>query len=187
MSELARFIQEDQKEYTDISRPALVSVLTGFRSSLPPGELIKKRLPQTFIAAKKEVEEAVDEVKEMEALYRLQMQRIAIDSELEKNLGKLMPSMTSEIKEARQILESVSNMKMEMGLNDRAPTKHEFNVEVDEVLESDLSQHFGSSKVKKVLENPESRHKVMGTVEKFLRFSSLADAAQGRRDEDDVS
>jgi hypothetical protein len=180
LSELARYIQEDKKEYVDVSRAGLVSVLTDFRASLPPGELIKKRIPQAFLSAKKEVEEGLDEIKELEALYRMQLERVKVDLETEKKIKKLLPTMTSEIKEARQILESVANLKMDLGLQDRAPQKHEVNVEVDETLEQDLSQHFGNPTVKKVLDNPESRYRVMGTVERFLRLTGDKAVAEGQ-------
>jgi hypothetical protein len=181
LTELARYIQEDKKEYTDISRAGLVSVLTDFRSSMPPGELIKKRMPQAFISAKKEVEEGLDELKELESLYRIQLSRVNIDLKTEQQIKKLLPSMTSEIKEARQILESVANLKLELGLNERVPQKHEVNVEVDEVSEQELSKNFGNESVKKVLEDPESRHRVLGTVERFLHLARTSedDAKEG--------
>jgi hypothetical protein len=184
LTELARYIQEDQKEYTEISRQGLVSTLTDFRSSLPPGELIKKRMPMAFVEAHKEVNEAVDEVKELEELYRIQLKRIHIDHALENKIGKLLQSMTPEIREARQLLETMANLKMEMGLHDRAPQKHEVNVEVDEVLESDLGQHFGNASVKKVLNSPESRHRVMGTVERFLKLNDSKSLAEGQGEGD---
>lgn len=188
ITEIARFIQEDKHEYTEVSRAGLVSVITGFRSSLPPAELIKKRLPDAFIEAKKELDDTIDEVREMEELYRLQMRRVKIDVAIEEKIGKLMPTMTSEIKEARQLLESVANLKMDMGVHSRVPQKHEVSVDVDEILEKDLSQHFGSPTVKKVLENPESRHRVMGTVERFLRITGeSATAAETKKEEAEVS
>ena len=183
LTELSRWIQEDKHEFTDVSRAALVQVLQGYRSAIPAGELIKSRMPKEFVEAKKEIEDGIDEIKELESLYRMQLKRVKIDLATEEGINKLLPSMTSEIKECRQILESISTLKMDLGIQDRAPTKHEMSVEVDEALADDLGQHFTSPGVKKVLENPESRHRVMGTVEKFLQLST-APLREGEGDGD---
>lgn len=174
ISELARFIQEDKKEYQSLSRSGLVQVLTDFRKSIPAAELVEARMPAEFIEAKKTVEAALDEVAELESLYRLQMTRVNMDFATEKKINKLLPSMTSEIREARSILESIATLKMETGLKPRAATRHEVDVEVDDRLGGDLAQKYGSAAAQKVIESAESRRKVSGIVERFLKLSSGA-------------
>lgn len=174
LSEIARFIQEDRQEYLDVTRQGLVQIVSEFRKTVPAAELVEQRLPAEFVEAKKRIEESLDEIAELEGLYRLQMERVGIDAATEKKINKLLPSMTSEIKEARQILESISTLKMELGLKQRAPTQHTVDVEVDERLGSDLAQKYGSAAAQKVIENAESRRKVSGIVERFLKLSSGA-------------
>jgi hypothetical protein len=175
LAEVARFVQEERKEYDEISRGGLEQMLAEFRKEIPAGDLVKKRFPEVYDAAKAKVEEGIDEVAELEALYRIQMHRIGMDFATEKKIGKALPSMTSEIKEARSLLETLANLKMELGLADRAPTRHEHDVsvgvEVEATLGEDLSARFGSEAVKEVLANPESRRRVQGVVERFLKLA----------------
>lgn len=174
MSEVARFIQDERNEYTDVSRQGLVQQLCEYRKTIPAGDLVKKRFPEVYDQAKEEVEKGIDEIKELEELYRIQMHRIGTDFATEKKIGKLMPSMTSEMREARQTLESLANLKMELGLTNRASKK--VNVEVGVEVEGEdageraLAEQFTSPAVREVLTNPEQRRRVMGTVERFLKL-----------------
>jgi len=186
LAEVARYIQEDHQEALDTPRTALMAILKQFRASLPPGQLVEQRLPQVFQEAVARIETSLDEVVEMETLYALQMQRVRMDFETEKKINKLLPSMTSEIREARQILESVANLKMELGLKQRAATEHTMSMEIDGQLEGDLAQHFGSAAAKKVLTDAESRRKVSGIVERFLKLSAVPDSVHVD-DDDDLS
>jgi len=172
MTELARWIQEDKEEYLDVKRQALINVLKNYRSSIPPGELVEKRLPKAFVDAKKEIDSGIDELTELTELYRLQMERVKIDFEKEKMIDKLLPTMTGEIKEARQLLESMIGVKDALGLTDKSPTEHNINItaEVEGQLAEDVGK-FASEAVAKTLESPESRRRVTGVVDRFLHLS----------------
>lgn len=172
LSELARWIQEDKEEYLSVTRPGLLTVLQNYRAKIPPGELVAQRLPKDHQKAVEKLEKGVDEVQELEELYRIQMSRVKIDVETESAINKLLPSLTQEIKEARSILESLAGMKMELGINTRAPEEHNVNVEVDvdARLDADLGT-FGSESVQQVLDSPEKRRRVTGVVDRFLRLS----------------
>lgn len=172
MTEVARFIQEERKEYTEISRNGLVQQLTEFRKTVPAGHLVQKRFPEVFDEAKEKVEKGVDELAELEELYRLQMHRVGLDFAVEKSIKKLMPSMTAEIREARQLLQAIAELKMELGVSSRASRSVDVdvNVEVEGELPGGIAGQFGSDAVQKVLGDPESRRKVMGVVERFMRL-----------------
>lgn len=171
-TELARWIQEDKEEYLEVKRQALITVLKSYRSSIPPGELVEKRLPQVFLKAKEELEKGLDEIVELEELYRLQMNRVKIDFDKEKLIDKLLPTMTGEIREARQLLESLMGMKVELGVRTKVPQEH--NVNITAHVEGQLSEDVArltSEAVEGVLESPESRRRVTGVVDRFLRIS----------------
>jgi hypothetical protein len=178
LTQLARYIQDERNEYTEISHEGLTALLGEFRKSLPPGELIKDRMPGVFLAAKEHVEEGIDELEKMQELYYIQMQRIGIDFETERNINKLLPSMTSEIREARNILEAIGKMKTELGVHPRLPQEHNINVtaEVDGQLVEDLGLKFSSEAVRDVVKNPESRRRVLNTVERFLKSKNPTDS-----------
>jgi hypothetical protein len=177
LAQVARFIQEERREYTSISRTGLEQQLAEFRKQMPPGDLVQKRFPDVFDKAKEAVEEGIDELKELEELYRIQMHRIGVDFATEKGIGKLMPSMTAEIREARNLLKDMAELKLEMGVLGRAPQGVNVNVgvEVEATLTEDVMARFGDGAVKKVLQDPESRRKVMGVVERFMKLPAPSD------------
>lgn len=163
MPEVAKFIQDDMHEYTDITRSSLIGQLNEFRSSIPRAELIQKRMPKAFHEAADTVREGLDELVELKKLYEMQMERIGIDYQTEKKINKLMPSMTQEIKEARQILESYAQLKMDLGL----ATRHLGQVDIDAHLMADVAGRYGKESVARVLGDPESRRRVLGIVERI--------------------
>lgn len=177
MTELARFIQEERKEYTDVKRPQLEFSLREWRKTIPAADLVAKRFPEVFEDAKESIENGLDELQELEELYRVQMHRINIDFRTEGKIGKLMPSMTSEIREARQLLETIGQLKMELGIHQRAATKHEVTVDgqVDARIVEDTTE-YGAA-VQKVMDNAESRRRVQGLVDRFVKMSDKGLAA----------
>lgn len=179
-TQLARFIQEERNELTKDSRKGLEHLIRDWRGTLPPGDLVAKRFPDVFDDAKEALEYGLDELSELEELYRIQMHRIGIDFNTETKINKLMPSMTSEIREARQILESIAELKMDLGVHQRAPEEHSVSVEgeVNARLTADLDKY--PEGVRAVLENPESRRRVQGIVGRILQLDDggSADTAE---------
>lgn len=177
LGQVARFIQEERGEYKQISRSSLEQQLTAFRKQMPPGDLVQKRFPEVFEEAKEKVEKSLNELAELEELYRIQMHRVGVDFKTEQAIKKLLPSMTAEIREARQLLESIANLKLEMGLLRRAErgVNVSVGVEVEGSLGDGTAARFGDAAVRAVLEDPESRRKVMGVVERFMKLPAAKD------------
>lgn len=164
---LAKFIQEEQGEYLDASRASVVAALNYYRSSLPPGELVAKRLPGAFDAAVKKLHKSIDEVKELEWLTMFQKRRLRIDGKTEKQINKLLPTMTQEVRAHVEVLRTLASVKMDLGLNKR----HLGSLEVDATLVADVVGRYGTANVAKVLQSAESRQKVMGVAERFLALA----------------
>jgi hypothetical protein len=163
-TQVARYIQDDQQEGGDLTRGALIAMVNDYRQAMPRGELIAQRLPQLFNKAADEVRQGLNELVELENLYRVQMGRIQIDLNIEKNVGKLMPSMTQEIKQAKDILATYAELKMDLGLTQR----HIGQVEIDAKVIADVAGHYGSPAVGQVLSDPESRRKVLALAQQLL-------------------
>lgn len=164
---LAKYIQEEEQEYLDASRASVVSALNYYRSTLPPGELVSKKLPGAFNEAVKKLNKSVDEVKELEWLTRFQKRRLRIDGDTEKKINKLLPSMTQEVRAHVEVLRTLASVKMDLGLNKR----HLGSLEVDAKLVAEVTERYGTANVAKVLQNSESRQKVMGVAERFLALA----------------
>lgn len=178
---LAAFIQDDQKEYTDVGRASLEAQLGEYRASLPPGELVKERLPRFHAEQAQKVQEGFDELAEMESLYKMQLERISIDLKTEKTIGKLMPSMTQEMRAAREILSDIAQLKMDLGVNER----HLGKMEVETQVIADVTQRYDSN-VGAVMAQPESRRKLLGIAERFMSLASGRANVEGDLEHDEA-
>jgi hypothetical protein len=170
LSEVARFIQDIKKEATDLTRSGLIATLQDFRQTIPAAELTKKRLTPVYINAVKEVEEGLDELKEIEKLYKLQMRRIEIDVQNENNIKKLLPTTGQEVRIAREILSTYADLKMDLGLSKR----HLGQMDVDARVMADVALRYNKTEVQAVLNDPQSRKKVLGLVERLMSKSAGA-------------
>lgn len=167
MPEIARFIQEDKNEYTHATRISLTQVLQRYRDTIPKNQLYAKRIPESFQKAQLEVSEGIDEIAELEKLYRLQMERIGIDGKLEKTIGKLTTTMGQEVRIAREILGNIADLKMDLGLS----TRHLGQVDVEATV-THQDEIYGKESIKKVAADPEKRRKVLNVMERMLALPS---------------
>jgi hypothetical protein len=157
---LATWIQNEAKEYTDVSHVGLSTILRQYRDAIPAAEMVQGFLPR-YVQGKMDVlEEGFDELQELQNLYKLQMDRVGIDMKLEKKFQKLMPSVTQEIRTAREILSTIAELKMDLGLNDRKMG----TVNVDARIAAHVNANFGSPKVAAVLADSEKRQRLTGLV-----------------------
>lgn len=199
--EVARFVRDVRGEGTDVAEVTLSAEISAYRRSLPPAELLAgvppsststgdgggggvapavlgasgtpvvTRLPLAFTHAAKRVREGLDELKELERLYGIQMERVEIDFATEKKIGKLFPSMTAEIRAAREILEKRAQLKMDLGLDER----HLGRLEVDTNAPPVVVERYGAEVVKHAVASPESRRKLLGVVERLTQLQQLRD------------
>jgi len=174
VSEVARYIQDDQGEYGTITRASLVTILHEYRNSIPPGDLVRNTVPGTVSKAAEQIRQSVDEIEALEELFRLQLQRIEIDHTIEKNAKKLFPSMTQEIKAAKDILGELAQLKMDLGMHDR----HLGKLDVESTA-TEVSLRYGNENVAKVLANPQSRQRLLGMVRGVVQLEKV------KREEDE--
>jgi len=164
LGEIAKHIQHIKGESTDITEDALLWALGDYRKELPPGILVQKSLPAVFTAAAKKVAEGLDVLAEMEALFQIQMKRVNIDLAMETTMNKLLPTMTGEIRMAKDILNAYSEMQMDLGLVKRQLG----TVDVDAEGLAQVVSNYGKESVKEVLSSPQSRRKLLGLVDRFM-------------------
>jgi hypothetical protein len=161
--EVARFIQDLKGEYTNVTRVGLINILKNYRKTIPAAELAMHKVPKDVQRAVELVEEGMDELVEMQKLYRLQMNRVDIDMQTEAKINKLLPSMTQEIRTAREILNNYAQLKMDLGLSKRQLGK----LDVDARVVAEAVVRYGDT-VGEVIQNPESRRKVLGLAQRLL-------------------
>lgn len=168
---VAEWVQNERNEMTQYTIGSLANMLSDYRYSLPAVQRAGPLNP-VFANAVEQVKQGIDELDEMHRLYKLQMQRIEIDFQTEKNIKKLLPTMTQEIRTAREILSSAAQLKMDLGINQRNIGK----VDVETTLMADVATRYADSPaVARVLDSGESRRKVLGLAERLLAIADRSE------------
>ena len=124
LDEVARWIQEDLFQLTDIQRESVKRQLYRYKATLPAGELLQATGEPLWVRkAIEKMERGIDELEELEKLYLLQLRRISGDAETEAKIGKLFKGTNKEIQLATELLEKRLKLKMDLGILDRQPSK----------------------------------------------------------------
>lgn len=128
LDEVARWLQDDMFQLTDIQRESVKRQLYRYKSTLPPGELLNAVGEPLWVrTAIEKMERGIDELEELEKLYLLQLKRISGDAETEARIGKLFKGTNKEIQLATELLEKRLKLKMDLGILDRQPEKMQIN------------------------------------------------------------
>lgn len=167
LSDVARYIQDDCEEYTDAVHSTLAKVLQNYRDSIPPAERAKYALPKSHRDAIAEVEEDIDEIREMIKTYREQDERVQIDRKVEKSIGKLLPTMTQEMRVKMEMLKTIVNTKMDLGLHER----HLGTVDIEANLIAGVDQKYAGTDVSTVLSDPKKRRRLLSIAEHAMAIS----------------
>lgn len=126
IDEIARWLQDDLYQMTDIQLDSLKRQLTRYKASLPPAELLKATEEPLFIReAIQKMKRGINEIDELEKLYLFQLQRISRDAETERKINKLFKGTNKEIELATSLLEKSLKLKMELGLLNKSPNRLE--------------------------------------------------------------
>lgn len=170
--EIVKFIQEDQKEYTDVTSEHLTQLLYRFRKEeIKPAEIGIRRMPKAFLDMWKAVEKKIPEIRELLWLYNLQKERIGIDVTTEKNIKKLFATTHREIQTAAQLLRNLVDMKMDLGIKERDLGKLTIDGDLIPMLQNEAAR-LNLPELERVGLDPESRRRVLDLVEFLMRLGN---------------
>jgi hypothetical protein len=111
-------------------------------------------------------------------MYRMQEKRIKIDFGTEEAIGKLMPTMTQEMRVAAEFLKGIAQLQMDLGIHER----HLGTVDVEARLLGEVDERYEGTEVGKVFADPKKRRRLMNIAEHAL---SLAErGVEIKRDEE---
>jgi len=168
LNELAKYIQEERKEYTDVKRGSLIQVLNEYKSSIPKTELISRRIPTFMNNVKAEIENQKNTLTELWRLYDMQLTRIQRVLEQEAEIGISIPTVTKDIQAAEGIVNSIHEIEADLGIAKR----HLGKIEVENKVTSIPELQNAQPTVASVLQNPVSRHKVLTIAERIISLSA---------------
>lgn len=122
---ISKWLQEEMLEYTAVPEVRLASELKKyFKEVVPLDERLAIHQQRGAIAETvSEYREKVAVLDELEKLYALQVGRIEIDHSTEKKIRKLFGSTNNEIELARRMLGDIAKLRLELGVDRRAPSQ----------------------------------------------------------------
>lgn len=163
LDDVCTFVQTNVRGAEDVNKYVVREVLKEYKQGIPRWEFAaaRGRLPQ--MAVKAEVIQRLDELQELEALYRKQQDRLRIGLAYEQKLQILSPQMNREIVTTAEILARSVELKLSMGIYQRQGVH-----DPAQDAESDSGQTFGSPEVQQVMDAPEARRKVIQIAERLL-------------------
>jgi len=146
------------EEITDGDKGAAIPVGGGSIGMAPPAVIGEKL---------EALDTGIAELEKLERLYELQMERILMEYGNEKTITKLIPGMAMEMQRAESILTRLLQLKMELGLYDRMPSRHD--VRVAGVAQIDISERLRGVSEKhpaigRALRDEKSRMKILNAV-----------------------
>lgn len=163
--ELARWIQEEKREYSEITRNSLITILTEYRNALPPVEVLNNEALPIMERASEQLENGLNTLDEMEKLYRIQMARVVMDHKIETAIGKSLKDLGNEMRVARELLVSYEELRMDLGLAKR----HLGQIDIDAKMTADISAAY-SPQIAEGVDDAQSRQKLLAVSEKMLRL-----------------
>lgn len=167
LTKIATFIQKEQGEATDITYQSLVDALERFKRDEIPMEAIARREPKRYLEIARQATDAVNVLKELEGLFRVQKARIERFTEEEEE-GALRPNISREFEAAKAILDEIHKVRMDTGLDERHLGTLKLQAEAALVAE----ERYGTVTAE-VLKDPEKRRKIMAIFEQAIRIKAL--------------
>jgi hypothetical protein len=170
---VADFIQKERGELTDIGRDYLAGQLTEFRNTeLKPVQILSAHMTKVVEKAKGEFEDRLDDLRRLDKIYHLQMNRVDIGHELEKRLKILNKSLSGEIMNVASIIGQMHGIKMALGMHKE--TSSQGTIAMRYEIVDGARRRFGDD-VADALMKPESRNRVLGVLAQFVGQAKSVD------------
>ncbi|MBX3040928.1 MAG: hypothetical protein KF789_09510 [Bdellovibrionaceae bacterium] len=192
LADIAAYIQDEAKEYTDVSRKSLTRSLYRYFNDSIRSEQVKELLPATMLLLKENLQEHIDPIHSLNILLAIQIDRIMIEYSIEKKLGKTINTNTKAISVAATISDLLNkatsddlSRRLKGASLDSSPSDTLDNM--SKVRES-YAQKYGEVAAN-VIANPDSRRRILNIMEKIEKANSgpLFDLIQKRIHEIDPS
>lgn len=169
-AEIIRWIQS-QGYCQDASERSLTETLKCWKKSMAPVDTIMVATPKSVQHAIEKMRAGINEIEEMEFLYKLQKERILIDFDKEKMIGKLFKGTGNEVSIAMSLLVAMAELKQKMGLTE----KHLGTLTVDANVLSMTGEKYGNASVQRVLSSPDARRKVLSIVNHVMGHPEMGE------------
>jgi len=171
---IAKYIREERKEYTDVSFDAVYKAVRTFIHKMPPGEVIRERLPGYYNTVMNSIEDQIDGVKALSDLFHIQFDRLMIDYQNEKKVNKLIDSNTKNVQAATDIAYKLEEVRYRLvGHHARYGVKVESDKPSTEDqlrdIRGKISQKYGT-RMANIASDPIRRRKLLNIFERITNI-----------------
>lgn len=173
---IARYIQEDCKEYTDITRYSLKRALIGYKNSLPEGDVIECVLPLSFGKIHEKFTSKMQELERLEGLLNALLHRFNVADVDERLTGVENPELLKNAKEIRETLRLMHTIKMDLGL---VGSRDIGTITVSADRKEFIQNKYGE-KAAEAFDNPVSRGRVLAALAAIRKVGGLRDKEGNR-------
>jgi hypothetical protein len=171
---VVEYIQTSALELTDVARPTLITILTEIRrKEIPVVEKLAVQDPKALDEAKKEFHDKYANLRGIQGLLNMQLERIQMGREMEKKIKVINTRLASEVSLAHSFYESMQRIQMEMGFFG------EKKLGTITVMPQDVDaarRKYGEQ-VATAMMSPESRGRVLSILSQVRALPAHVDAA----------
>jgi len=156
---IAAYIQEEAGEYLEVSFETVVRAVYRYRQSLDDAGIVTRPVQDDV-----NEDDPVKELRVLEELFDMQKKRIEMEVSTEEALKKLFSTTHREFEVINLMGSSILKLKKSLNLIDSEGGRRAKN-----------KGHVGRVDIARVVESPESRHKVLSFVETMIENPDLMD------------
>ena len=175
VADIAAYIQDDAKEYTEVSRKTVIRSVYRYFNDCIRSEQTKELLPATMLLLKENLQEHIDPIHCLNILLAIHLDRISMEYAIEKKLGKTLSSNTKAIGVAATISDLLSKATSD-DLSRRlkgASLDSSSSDALDGVarMRDAYAQRYGEVAAN-VIANPDARRRILNIMEKIEKGTS---------------
>lgn len=111
---IADFIQQERKEYLEVSRKGVCNTLYRYIKNMPGADIVRERLPAVYMAIVSSIKDQIDGIQAMSNLFHIQFDRLMVDYATEKAVGKLFDSNSRNVQICSDIAFKMEEMKLKV-------------------------------------------------------------------------
>jgi hypothetical protein len=177
--EVARYIQEEEGEYLDVTRGSLSGMLGDYREAEIVGaDLIAPRLPHIVVKAQKEFSDRLEDLRRLERAYEALLYRFDLSHGEERRNGKVNSDVDRQAKVLMDYVSKMHDIKMDLGLTG---SRDLGTLTVSAERLADIRDKYGEGAAR-AFGDPISRAKVLGLLKRVMRISDSGDSLDPNMD-----
>lgn len=166
--EVARYVQEDEGEYLDVSRRSLTEMLRDYTEREIVGvDLIAPRLPHMVVKAQKEFSDRLEDLRRLERAYEALLYRFDLSHGEERRNGKVNPDVDRQAKVLMDYISRMHDIKMDLGLTG---SRDLGTLTVSAERLAEIRDKYGEGAAR-AFGDPVSRAKVLGLLKRVMRLA----------------